>query len=289
VARVTDALLAASGVGVAFGSGANRVAAVRDVSLELRAGEAIGIVGESGSGKSTLARVLVGLQWPDSGTVAFRGQQVFVGAQSFPGDLRRQVQMVFQDPYSSLNPRLTALSAVAESFRFHARCSAGEAKAKALDLLESMGIARHDAMKKPRQLSGGQRQRVSVARALSAGPSVLVADEPTSAIDQSAQAQLLNLFNRLIRDGLAIVLISHDLAVVRYLAQRVHVMRDGRFVESGETERIFDDPRDEYTQTLIASIPGRRRATGHGSSPERSGTVATARRNDQVRTDLETS
>ena len=125
-----------------------------------------------------------------------------------------------------------------------------------------MGIPPHDAMKKPRQLSGGQRQRVSVARALSVKPSVLVADEPTSAIDQSAQAQLLNYFNHLIRAGLSIVLISHDLAVVRYLARRVYVMRDGEFVESGPTEQIFEDPQHDYTRTLIASIPGRRKISG---------------------------
>jgi peptide/nickel transport system ATP-binding protein len=129
-----------------------------------------------------------------------------------------------------------------------------------------MGIPPHDAVKKPRQLSGGQRQRVSVARALSASPSVLVADEPTSAIDQSAQAQLLNLFNRLIREGLSIVLISHDLAVIRYLARRVYVMREGAFVETGQTERIFNDPQHEYTRTLIASIPGRRKVADDGAA-----------------------
>lgn len=250
-------LMVAAGLGVSFGSGANRFAAVKGVSLVVGQGEAIGIVGESGSGKSTLARVLVGLQRPDTGTVSFRGRSVFDGPQPYPGDLRRQVQMVFQDPYTSLNPRLSALGTVAEAWRVHHRCSMAEAREEAFRALESMGIARHDSLKKPRQLSGGQRQRVSVARSLSASPSVLVADEPTSAIDQSAQAQLLNLFNRLIREGLSIILISHDLAVIRYLARRVYVMREGEFVEGGETQQIFDNPRHEYTRTLIASIPGR--------------------------------
>jgi ABC-type glutathione transport system ATPase component len=254
---MTPPLLRAKDVSVAFGRGADRVRAVRDVSLVVEPGESVGIVGESGSGKSTFARVLVGLQRPDGGTVEFRGRSVFDGDRAYPGALRREVQMVFQDPYTSLNPRMSALDAVAESVAFHTGCTRSEARDRAVALLRDMGIPIGDAVKKPRLLSGGQRQRVSVARALAARPSVLVADEPTSAIDQSAQAQLLNLFNRLLRDGLAIVLISHNLAVIRYLSRRVHVMRDGEIVEEGETERIFGAPAHEYTRTLIASIPGR--------------------------------
>ena len=241
-----------------FGTGAERVAAVKDVALTLGSGEAIGIVGESGSGKSTLARVLAGLHRPDTGTLLFRGQPVYAHGQAYPGDLRRQVQMVFQDPYGSLNPRMTALAAVAEACRFYDKCTSAEAKERSLRLLGQMGISGEDAVKKPRQLSGGQRQRVSIARALSAKPSILVADEPTSAIDQSAQAQLLNLFHGLISQALSIVLISHDLAVIRYLAKRVYVMRDGEFVESGNTLEVFDRPQHAYTQALISSIPGRK-------------------------------
>ena len=252
-----ETLFSAANLSVSFGAGSSRVDAVRDVSLSVNGGEAIGIVGESGSGKSTLARVLVGLQMPDRGTVSLRGQTVVEGPTPFPAEARRLVQMVFQDPYSSLNPRLTALDAVSEACQVHRGCSGREARLEGLRMLQSMGIPAHDAMKKPRQLSGGQRQRVSVARALSVSPSVLVADEPTSAIDQSAQAQLLNLFNRLIGSGLSIILISHDLAVIRYLAKRVYVMREGEFVESGDTRQIFSDPRHEYTRSLIASIPGR--------------------------------
>jgi len=249
-------LIEAVGLNVTFGTGADRVAAVRDVSLTLAPGEAIGIVGESGSGKSTLARILAGLQLPDSGTVAYEGQSIHDGRRAYPGAMRRRVQMVFQDPYSSLNPRMTVLAAVAEACRFHDRSTAAEARARAFALLANMGITADDAVKKPRALSGGQRQRASVARALAATPSVLVADEPTSAIDQSAQAQLLNLLNGLIGQGLAIILISHDLAVIRYLAKRVHVMRDGEFVESGNTLEVFERPRHPYTRALIASIPG---------------------------------
>jgi len=255
---MTDKLMSATGLSVSFGSRAQRIAAVRDVSLTLGAGESIGIVGESGSGKSTLARILAGLQRPDAGTVLFRGQPVYANGQAYAGDLRRQVQMVFQDPYGSLNPRMTALAAVAEACRFHDSCAAAAAQEKSLRLLASMGITPEDARKKPRALSGGQRQRVSVARALCANPSILVADEPTSAIDQSAQAQLLNLFNGLIGRGLAIVLISHDLAVIRYLAKRVYVMCEGVFVESGTTLDVFDRPQHAYTKALIASIPGRK-------------------------------
>ena len=250
-------LLVARGLTVTFGTGARTVTAVRDTALEVGRGEAIGIVGESGSGKSTLARVLAGLQAPTSGEVLFQGTPVFAGGRAYPVELRRQVQMVFQDPYSSLNPRMSALAAVAEACRFHDRSSRREAEARALALLAQMGLGKGDAAKKPRQLSGGQRQRVSVARALAARPALLIADEPTSAIDQSAQAQLLGLLNRLREDGLAIVLVSHDLAVIRYLASRVHVMKDGVVVETGATEDVFDRPRHPYTQTLIASIPGR--------------------------------
>jgi len=254
-------LLAAENISVAFGAGARLLLAVRNVSLAVDPGEAVGIVGESGSGKSTLARVLAGLQLPTEGVARYRGRAIFEGESAYPGAMRREVQMVFQDPYGSLNPRMTALAAVAEACRFHERCSAAAARERAVTLLADMGIGVGDAVKKPRQLSGGQRQRTSVARALAARPSLLIADEPTSAIDQSAQAQLLNLFNRLRSGGLAIVLVSHDLAVIRYLCTRVHVMHEGEFVESGETHDVFERPRHAYTQALIASIPGRTRRT----------------------------
>lgn len=243
-------------VSVTFGAGANTVEAVKRCSLTVHAGEPIGIVGESGSGKSTLARVMAGLQQPSAGEIQFRGENIFKGNKAFQDGTRNQVQMVFQDPYGSLNPQLTGLSAVAEAVRIHKKVGKEEAEEKALELLQRMGIGKLDALKKPRQLSGGQRQRVSVARALSASPSLLLADEPTSAIDQSAQAQLLKLFLGLLDDGLAIVLVSHDLGVIRYLTKRVYVMKDGVFVESGDTETIFNDPQQEYTKLLLASIPG---------------------------------
>jgi len=250
-------LIEVKNVSVTFGSGSNKVEAVKNVSLTLSAREPIGIVGESGSGKSTLARVLAGLQKPTSGEVFFDGEPVYRGSRSYSKEQRHLVQMVFQDPYGSLNPQMTGISAVAEAIRFHQKSDKEEAKLHAFMLLEKMGITELDAKKKPRQLSGGQRQRVSVARALSANPSVLLADEPTSAIDQSAQAQLLNLFRGLLDEGLAIVLVSHDLGVIRYLTERVYVMKDGQFVESGDTEKIFANPKEEYTKLLLASIPGK--------------------------------
>ena len=254
---MSDALIEARDVSVTFGSGSRAVRAVRGVSLHIDKGEAVGIVGESGSGKSTLARMLAGLQRPDSGEVRFAGESIYQRGKAYRGDKRRLVQMVFQDPYGSLNPRITALSAVSEAVRVHGVGSSADAIAKSLELLGQMGITERDAGKKPRQLSGGQRQRVSVARALSAQPAVLLADEPTSAIDQSAQAQLLNLFRGLLDGGLSIAFVSHDLGVIRYLTQRVYVMKDGEFVESGPTIEVFDNPQQEYTKQLIASIPGR--------------------------------
>jgi len=258
-ATTTVPLIEARDVNVIFQSSGSRVHAVRDVSLSVRAGEAVGIVGESGSGKSTLARVLAGLQPPTSGEVLFSGDAIFASGRdrgAYEGARRREVQMVFQDPYGSLNPRMTALAAVQEAVSVHQSGSRQQSKERSLALLKRMGISERDAGKKPRQLSGGQRQRVSVARALSASPSLLLADEPTSAIDQSAQAQLLNLFRGLQSEGLAIVLVSHDLGVIRYLTSRVYVMKDGVFVETGPTQEVFSNPQQPYTQRLIASIPG---------------------------------
>ena len=257
---MSEPLVEARSVNVVFGSGSGVVHAVKDASLSVAAGEAVGIVGESGSGKSTLARVLAGLQQPTSGEVLFSSESIYSKGKAYRGDRRREVQMVFQDPYGSLNPRMTALSAVSEAVRLYNPGSGRDAQKQSLELLARMGVSEEDSRKKPRQLSGGQRQRVSVARALSANPSVLLADEPTSAIDQSAQAQLLNLFRGLLDDGLSIVMVSHDLGVIRYLTSRVYVMKSGVFVEEGPTGDVFDSPQHEYTRTLIDSIPGRHTA-----------------------------
>jgi peptide/nickel transport system ATP-binding protein len=251
--------LEGKGISVTFGDILRKVEAVKNVDVSLEPGKTIGIVGESGSGKSTLARVLAGIQKPTRGEVLYEGQNIWDGKVSYPGSLRPKVQMVFQDPYGSLNPKMRAVNAVAEAVKFHQKVGAEEARVIALELLDSMGIAKNDAIKLPRALSGGQRQRVSVARALSANPEVLVADEPTSAIDQSAQSQLLSLFSELISGGLSIILVSHDLGVIRYLTDQVYVMENGIFVETGLTSQIFEKPQMEYTQKLISSIPGHKK------------------------------
>ena len=251
--------LEGKGVTVTFGDMFRKVEAVKNIDVALHAGQTIGIVGESGSGKSTLARVLAGIQVPTSGEVFYEGTNIWQGKVSYPGEMRKKVQMVFQDPYGSLNPRMRVVNAVAEAVKFHQNADGEQARQIALDLLERMGIAKNDAIKLPRALSGGQRQRVSVARALSANPEVLIADEPTSAIDQSAQSQLLSLFSELIADGLSVILVSHDLGVIRYLTDRVYVMESGDFVEAGDTAQIFEDQQMEYTQMLISSIPGHKK------------------------------
>ena len=249
-------LLEAFNVSVTFKSFGYEVQAVKDVNFALPQGSVVGVVGESGSGKSTFARVLSGIQLPTAGYVNYMGQGIQKGKTTYEGELRKAVQMVFQDPYSSLNPRMRIINAVAEAVKIHQHVSKEESIEIAGKLLARMGISGIDAQKYPTYLSGGQRQRASVARALSVQPKVLVADEPTSAIDQSAQSQLLELFNELIKDGLSIVLVSHDLGVIRYLADNVYVMQNGVFVENGSASNIFQNPTNEYTRKLISSIPG---------------------------------
>jgi ABC-type dipeptide/oligopeptide/nickel transport system ATPase subunit len=253
-------LFAARDVNVVFGRGVAAFTAVQDVSLTIGRGDLVGIVGESGSGKTTMARVVAGLQKPTGGQLEHAGA---VPRQSRFGRTHRRtdIQMVFQDPYSSLNPRQTAASAVAEAFRVRQSLSRSQAMTAALELLQSIGIGPTMASRLPDLLSGGQRQRVSVARALAAEPSLLIADEPTSALDQSAQAQLLNLLRRIQADRrLSILFISHDLGIIRYFTDRVYVLRQGRVVESGDTEQVFAHPSDDYTRMLIDSIPGGRRS-----------------------------
>lgn len=253
-------LLEGRNITVRFGRGADALEAVRDASLTLGPAEIVGVVGESGSGKTTLARVLVGLQPAAAGTVQLEGRPV-VEAHSkerIPKNERWKIQMVFQDPYSSLNPRMRAWAAVAEVLQVWRGMTRQEARTEAFSLLESIGIGESQAQRLPKALSGGQRQRVSIARALAPEPRVLIADEPTSAIDQSAQARLANLLRRLRSErNLAILFISHDLALVRYMTSRVYVMRRGRIVESGPTETVLRKPRHDYTRVLLDSLPGR--------------------------------
>jgi peptide/nickel transport system ATP-binding protein len=254
-------VLSAHAVSVRFGSGPTAVDAVVGVDLSVHRGEAVGIVGESGSGKTTFARVLAGLQAPSSGTVELRDGRVVAkaGFAHYPHLDRRLVQMVFQDPYTSLDPRQRAWQAVAEAVHVWQGLRGQAAKDAAHALLRRLGVTDESAASFPRTLSGGQQQRVSVARALAPDPELMIADEPTSAIDQSAQAQLLNLLRELqLERQLAIIFISHDLGIVRYLTDRVLVMHRGVVVEEGLTPVVFASPQHAYTRQLIDAIPRRK-------------------------------
>jgi ABC-type oligopeptide transport system ATPase subunit len=230
--------------------------ALAGASFDVLPSEAIGVVGESGSGKSTLGYCIVGLIRPSSGEVAYRGKVVSTGKHKTRPPAVRGVQIVFQDPYSSLNPRRTVGSILREILRVH-RLRSGPAIAERVDeLLESVGLSRSVADSPPRQLSGGQRQRVGIARALALEPELLVADEVVSALDASIQAQILNLLADLRAQlNLTLIFISHDLAVVRQLCDRLIVMREGQIVETGSTVEVLRAPRHPYTRTLLAAIP----------------------------------
>lgn len=227
---------------------------VRGVSLEVHAGDSIGIVGESGSGKSSLARVLVGALEPTTGSVLVQGKRWREVSRKDPQ--RREVQMVFQDPYGSLNPRRTALETVSEVLRVARGLRGGAADDGAADLLREVGLPADAFGRRSSRLSGGQCQRVGIARALACEPTILVADEPTSALDVSVQAQILNLLEDLReKRGLALVLISHDLGVIHYATKRTLVMHSGSVMECGPTHLVFTEPRHHYTKALLASLP----------------------------------
>jgi ABC-type oligopeptide transport system ATPase subunit len=235
---------------------ARRLEAVHDVSLTIERGETLGLVGESGSGKTTLGRILLRLLDPTSGSVRFDGQDVFALERATLRELRRRMQIVFQDAAGSLNPRMRVGRAVREPLEVHRMYRGAAADARVVELFEEVGLSRDLIEKYPHQLSGGQRQRVGIARALSVRPEFLVLDEPVSALDVSVQAQVLNLLADLReRHGLTYLFIAHDLAVVQHLAERVAVMYQGRIVELGERESIFENPQHPYTQTLLASVP----------------------------------
>jgi ABC-type glutathione transport system ATPase component len=235
---------------------ADPVRAVDDVSLSLNRGEILGLAGESGSGKTTLARCIIRLVEPDAGTIALDGADVRAARGNQLRELRRRMQMVFQDPYSSLNPRMTVGAALHEAGRVHRRPGAENRDQFVSEALERVHLSAALAKRRPRELSGGQRQRVAVARALAVGPEVLIADEAVSALDVSVQAQLLNLFLDL-RDelGIAILFVAHQLAVLAEVADRVAIMNRGRIVEIGEAGAVFGNPQDDYTKTLLAAHP----------------------------------
>jgi len=233
-----------------------RVHALRDLSFTIEAGRSLGVVGESGSGKSTLARLVMALDTPTSGQVLLLGRDLHALPREELRRARRDFQMVFQDPYGSLDPRQTVERIVAEPLAAQGDVDARERRRRAAEAIESVGLRPGDLGKYPHEFSGGQRQRIAIARALVTRPRLIVADEPVSALDVSVQAQVLNLMQQLQAEfGVTYMLISHDLAVVRHLCEDVAVLWEGRIVEQGPPEELFARPRHPYTRTLLEAVP----------------------------------
>lgn len=257
---MSDALLEVDRLVMEFrsrrGSGGGRVQAVRDVSFSIGKGEILGLVGETGSGKTTVGKCVVRLLSPTAGTVTFDGQDITRIPRRRLRELRARIQMVFQDPYSSLDPRMTVAQIVTEPLRAHTDDSRDETRAKAAKAIERVGLPAPVLKRLPHELSGGQRQRVGLARALVLEPELLIADEPVSALDVSVRAGILNLLADLQRSmGFSCLFITHDLSVAQFLCDRVAVMYLGEIAEVGTRGELFADPRHPYTQSLLAAAP----------------------------------
>ncbi|WP_030412229.1 ABC transporter ATP-binding protein [Streptomyces sp. NRRL S-1448] len=243
--------------GVLFRKQIGAVKAVDGVSLTLRKGETLGVVGESGCGKSTLARLLVGLERPTSGQIRYRGEDITALSGRALTAVRRNIQMVFQDPYTSLNPRMTVGDIIGEPYEIHPEAAPkGDRRRRVQELLDVVGLNPEFVNRYPHQFSGGQRQRIGIARGLALRPEIIVADEPVSALDVSVQAQVVNLLEQLQDEfDLSYVFIAHDLSVVRHISDRIAVMYLGRIAETGTDEQIYDHPTHPYTQALLSAVP----------------------------------
>lgn len=225
--------------------------AADDINITLEKGKCLGIVGESGSGKTTLAKIICDIIRPDGGEVLYKEKDITKSGTDYEA-YRKNVQMVFQDPYSSLNPKLTVFSAMYDGIAAHSGASKAKIRQKCEELMDMVGLEKEHLDRFPHEFSGGQRQRVSIARALSLDPEIIVADEPVSSLDVSIQAQILNLLKKLVKENnITLVLISHDLAVVSFLCDDIIVMNKGKIVESGETAAVIGSPKEEYTKKLL--------------------------------------
>jgi oligopeptide transport system ATP-binding protein len=234
----------------------DQIRAVDGVSFTVAAGETLGLVGESGSGKSTLGRAVLQLVKPTSGSVRFEGREIAGLSRRAMRPLRREMQMVFQDPYASLNPRKRVGQIIGEPLRLQGVAKGGELRREVHGLLERVGLAPEHYNRFPHEFSGGQRQRIGIARAIALRPKLIVADEPVSALDVSIRAQIVNLLADLQRElGLTYVFVAHDIGIVRHVSDRIAVMHEGKIVEEGPADRVCEQPRDAYTKQLLAAVP----------------------------------
>jgi len=234
------------------------IKAVDNISLEIKRHEILGLVGESGSGKSTAGRAILRLLNLSEGQVIFDGKDISHHSMQEMKPLRRQMQMIFQDPYASLNPRMTVYDTLAEPLLLHKIVGKKELDKTIFSLMDSVGLSRESVLRYPHEFSGGQRQRIAIGRAIVTRPLFIVADEPVSALDVTIQSQILDLLLELVDHfNLTMLFISHDLGVVRYLSDRILVMKDGKLVESGSVHEVFSSPREDYTRKLLDAIPGK--------------------------------